>query len=54
VAFTSRINAGGQHVAAAQVHSSAIALWGYWRHWDKPFEVSVVGDRRISGENRKT
>jgi hypothetical protein len=30
-------------------HSSAMALWGYWRHWDKPFEVTVVGDRRTTG-----
>jgi len=34
---------------AALSHSSAMALWGYWRHWDKPFEVTVVGDRRTSG-----
>jgi hypothetical protein len=31
---------------AALSHSSAMTLWGYWRHWDKPFEVTVVGDRR--------
>ena len=30
-------------------HSSAMALWGYWRHWDKPLEVTVVGDRRTPG-----
>jgi hypothetical protein len=30
-------------------HSSAMVLWGYWRHWDKPFEVTVVGDRRTKG-----
>jgi hypothetical protein len=34
---------------AALSHSSAMALWGYWRHWDKPFEVTVVGDRRTTG-----
>jgi Transcriptional regulator, AbiEi antitoxin/Protein of unknown function (DUF559) len=34
---------------AALSHSSAMALWGYWRHWDRPFEVTVVGDRRTSG-----
>jgi len=34
---------------AALSHSSAMALWGYWRHWDKPFEVTVVGDRRTPG-----
>jgi Transcriptional regulator, AbiEi antitoxin/Protein of unknown function (DUF559) len=31
---------------AALSHSSAMTLWGYWRHWDQPFEVTVVGDRR--------
>jgi hypothetical protein len=31
---------------AALSHSSAMALWGYWRRWDKPFEVTVAGDRR--------
>ena len=34
---------------AALSHSSAMTLWGYWRQWDKPFEVTVVGDRRTSG-----
>jgi predicted transcriptional regulator of viral defense system len=34
---------------AALSHGSAMALWGYWRHWDKPFEVTVVGDRRTKG-----
>ena len=34
---------------AALSHSSAMTLWGYWRQWDKPFEVTVVGDRRASG-----
>jgi hypothetical protein len=34
---------------AALSHSSATALWGYWRHWDTPFEVTVVGDRRTPG-----
>src|SRR5437588_12614305 len=27
-------------------HASALALWGFWRQWDRPFEVTVVGDRR--------
>jgi hypothetical protein len=27
-------------------HASAMTLWGYWRHWDTPFEVSIVGNRR--------
>jgi len=34
---------------AALSHSSAMTLWGFWRHWDKPFEVTVVGDRRTKG-----
>ena len=34
---------------AALSHSSAMALWGYWRHWDRPFAVTVVGDRRTPG-----
>ena len=34
---------------AALSHGSAMALWGYWRHWDKPYEVTVVGDRRTKG-----
>lgn len=34
---------------AALSHGSAMALWGYWRHWDRPNEVTVVGDRRTKG-----
>jgi Transcriptional regulator, AbiEi antitoxin/Protein of unknown function (DUF559) len=34
---------------AALSHGSAMTLWGYWRQWDKPFEVTVVGDRRTKG-----
>jgi hypothetical protein len=34
---------------AALSHGSAMAHWGYWRHWDKPYEVTLVGDRRTSG-----
>ena len=34
---------------AALSHSSAMVLWGYWRHWDRPFEVTVVVDRRTNG-----
>jgi predicted transcriptional regulator of viral defense system len=34
---------------AALSHSSAMALWGYWRQWDRPYEVTVVGDRRTNG-----
>ena len=35
--------------AAALSHRSAMALWGYWRRWDEPFEVVVPGDRRPAG-----
>ncbi|MBV8940351.1 MAG: type IV toxin-antitoxin system AbiEi family antitoxin domain-containing protein [Solirubrobacterales bacterium] len=34
---------------AALSHSSAMALWGYWKRWDEPFEVTVPGDRRTPG-----
>jgi hypothetical protein len=34
---------------AALSHSSAMGLWGYWRQWDRPYEVTVVGDRRTRG-----
>jgi hypothetical protein len=34
---------------AALSHGSAMALWGFWRRWDRPFEVTVVGDRRTTG-----
>ena len=34
---------------AALSHASAMALWGYWRQWDRPYEVTVVGDRRTKG-----
>jgi hypothetical protein len=34
---------------AALSHASAMTLWGYWRHWDKPYEVTIVGDRRTPG-----
>jgi hypothetical protein len=30
-------------------HASAMTLWGYWRHWDTPFEVTIVGNRRPKG-----
>lgn len=26
-----------------------MALWSYWRGWDRPHEVTVVGDRRTKG-----
>jgi hypothetical protein len=31
---------------SALSHTSAMVLWGYWRHWESPPEVTVVGDRR--------
>ncbi len=31
---------------AALSHGSAMVLWNYWRHWETPFEVTLVGDRR--------
>src|SRR5947199_8124607 len=34
---------------AALSHGSAMTLWGFWRYWDPPFEVMVVGDRRTKG-----
>jgi Transcriptional regulator, AbiEi antitoxin/Protein of unknown function (DUF559) len=34
---------------AAVSHRSAMVVWGYWRHWETPIEVTVVGDRRTSG-----
>jgi hypothetical protein len=30
-------------------HGSAMTLWGFWRRWDTPFEVTVPGDRRPQG-----
>ena len=30
-------------------HGSGMVLWGYWRHWEKPLEVTVVRDRRPKG-----
>ncbi|MBV8221244.1 MAG: type IV toxin-antitoxin system AbiEi family antitoxin domain-containing protein, partial [Solirubrobacterales bacterium] len=34
---------------AALSHGSAMTLWGYWRQWDTPFEITVVGDRSTGG-----
>jgi hypothetical protein len=34
---------------AALSHGSAMVLWGFWRHWYEPFEVSVAVDRRPRG-----
>lgn len=34
---------------AALSHGSAMALWGFWKRWDEPFEVTTPGDRRRPG-----
>ncbi len=34
---------------AALSHASAMTLWGFWRSWDTPFEVILVGNRRPKG-----
>jgi Transcriptional regulator, AbiEi antitoxin len=34
---------------AALSHGSAMTLWGFWRRWEKPYEVTIVGDRRTKG-----
>jgi hypothetical protein len=34
---------------AALSHSSAMTLWGFWRRWDQPFEVTTALDRRPTG-----
>jgi very-short-patch-repair endonuclease len=34
---------------AALSHGSAMTLWGFWKRWDEPFDVSVAGDRRPKG-----
>ncbi len=34
---------------AALSHGSAMTLWGFWKRWDEPFEVTVAGDRRAKG-----
>jgi Transcriptional regulator, AbiEi antitoxin len=28
-------------------HSSAMTLWGLWKRWDRPFDVTIAGDRRL-------
>ncbi len=30
-------------------HGSAMSLWGFWKRWDWPLEVTVAGDRRPGG-----
>ncbi len=34
---------------AALSHGSAMTLWGFWRRWDEPFDLTVAGDRRPKG-----
>ena len=34
---------------AALSHASAMTLWGFWKHWDTPFELTVTTDRRPKG-----
>jgi hypothetical protein len=34
---------------AALSHGSAMTFWGFWRRWDRPFEVTVAADRRPKG-----
>ncbi len=31
---------------AALSHGSAMTLWGFWKHWDEPFEVTLTTHRR--------
>jgi hypothetical protein len=30
-------------------HHSAMTLWGLWQRWDRPFELTLAGDRRPKG-----
>lgn len=30
-------------------HRSAMTLYGLWERWDRPFELTVAGDRRLRG-----
>lgn len=34
---------------AALSHASAMALWGFWKRWEFPLQVTVAGDRRPKG-----
>jgi very-short-patch-repair endonuclease len=34
---------------AALSHGSAMTLWGFWKRWDAPFEVTTARDRRPKG-----
>jgi hypothetical protein len=35
--------------SAALSHGSALTLWGIWKRWDRPFDVTVASDRRPKG-----
>ncbi|MBV9311074.1 MAG: type IV toxin-antitoxin system AbiEi family antitoxin domain-containing protein, partial [Solirubrobacterales bacterium] len=30
-------------------HASALTLWGVWKYWEEPFDVTVASDRRPQG-----
>ena len=30
-------------------HGSGMTLWDLWKRWDRPFQITVAGDRRLSG-----
>lgn len=34
---------------AALSHGSAMTLWGFWKRWEEPFEVTIAADRRPKG-----
>ncbi|MBV8987744.1 MAG: type IV toxin-antitoxin system AbiEi family antitoxin domain-containing protein [Solirubrobacterales bacterium] len=34
---------------AALSHRSAMTLWGFFKRWERPFQVTVSGDRRPAG-----
>lgn len=37
----------GPHAALS--HGSALTLWGIWKRWDTPFDITVAADRRPAG-----
>ncbi|HWF53666.1 MAG TPA: type IV toxin-antitoxin system AbiEi family antitoxin domain-containing protein [Solirubrobacteraceae bacterium] len=45
-AYAALLACGG---AAVLSHSSAMTLWGFYRRWDFPFEVTTGRDRRPKG-----
>src|SRR5947209_4678215 len=34
---------------SALAGGSAMTYWGFWKRWEEPFEVCIVGDRRPKG-----